>query len=359
MSGTHLSERDFAEPAKPKLAILSVDGGGIRGLIPAIVLSRLEQLIAEREPGATLASKFDLIAGTSTGGLIALGLATPDADGRPALDATAMIDVYSGPDAQKIFERPKLERLPLVGTASNLFDPRYGLNGLRETLERHFGEAKLGDSLTGLLLTAYDMTAREPRFLKPWQSIAERMSAVEAGLATAAAPTYFPALEHEGRALVDGGVFASNPSMAALVEALKRKDGPPIHPEDLLVVSIGTGHFERGYAPNRVKGWGALGWILPDDEGESPILSAMFDGQADSADHWAHTLLNHEPGTTPDKGRNIGAGPRYYRWQIDLPANLPLDGVDPDQLETLRECGEALADGRAGEIAAVAEVLAG
>ena len=356
MADPTISTREFSNPDPPKLTILSIDGGGIRGLIPAIVLSRLEKLLADRAPGSNLASKIDLIAGTSTGGLIALGLATPGADGKPALDATSMVDVYSGPDAARIFSRQGIKKIPALGAASDLFDPRYGLDGLRETLTEHFGDAKLNQALTGLLITSYDMTGREPRFFKPWQPIASQISAVDVGLATAAAPTYFPPLDSDGHALVDGGVFVNNPSMAAIIEAMKRTDGPPINPEDLLVISIGTGHYERGYSPEKVKGWGALGWVLPGD-GESPLISTMLDGQADSADHWAHTLLNHVPGTTPDKGNQIGAGPRYYRWQIDLPSDLPLDGIKPDQIKQLREFGEALADSRVGEIAAVADAL--
>ena len=85
----------------------------------------------------------------------------------------------------------------------------------------------------------------------------------------------------------------------------------------------------------------------------------MLDGQSDAAHHWAHILLNHDPGRPVAKGAELGAGPRYYRWQIELPAPLPLDGVSEGQIARLRECGEALADGRAGELKAVAGALAG
>jgi len=349
--------REFEPPEASKFRILAIDGGGIRGLIPALLLTRLEELIASRSPGATLASSFDLIAGTSTGGLLALALATPDDEGAPVMTAADTVRMYQGEEAREIFARPPLERLPVIDSLSELADPKYGLDGLRAVLGRHFGEAKLADALTALLITAYDMYGRSPRFMKPWQEDAAEITAVEAGLATAAAPTYFPALRLGEAALVDGGVFVNNPTIAATIEALKRIEGEPLRVEDLLVVSLGTGQHERlGYDAERVSGWGALGWVLPKD-GEPPLIAAMLDGQSDSSDHWAHILLNHDPGTRPARGEQMGAGPRYYRYQVELPEPLPMDGVDSDQIERLTECGNALLEARAAELEALAEVL--
>ena len=348
--------REFEPPQRAKLRILSIDGGGIRGLIPAIVLSRLEDLIRARQPDATLASSFDLIAGTSTGGLIALGLATPRPDGTPAMTAAAMVELYSGAQAREIFSRPPLRRVPGLGRLTDLFEPKYGLEDLRRVLEDRYGDATLSQALTGLLVTAYDMQGRQPRFLKPWQPGAEELSAVDAGLATAAAPTYFPPLRSGDATLVDGGVFVNNPAIAATIEAMKRQEGPPITAEDLLVVSLGTGQYERAYDPEDVTDWGALGWVLP-TQGEPPLISAMLDGQSDAAHHWAHILLNHQPGTAPDRGVDLGAGPRYYRWQLNLPEPLPMDGVEPDEIDRLAACGAALRDARAAELEAVAAAL--
>lgn len=356
MASVEVGSRSFDPPRESRLRVLAIDGGGIRGLIPALVLAELERAIEERSPGTTLAESFDLIAGTSTGGLIALGLTTPGDGGRPALDAASMVELYGGEEAREIFTRPTLERLPGVGELSNLLDPRYELDGLRRTLESRFGSRVVADALSGLLVAAYDMRAREPRFFKPWSAGADRITAVDAGLATSAAPTYFPALRHDGGALVDGGVFVNNPTIAAIVEALKRTEGEPIRTEDLLVVSLGTGRHERGFDPGEVAGWGALGWIAPAKGSEPPLIGAMLDGQSDAADHWAHILLNHRAGEA--MAERLGAGPGYFRWQIDLPAPLPLDGVKPEQIERLRECGEALREGRAEEIAAIAEAVA-
>jgi patatin-like phospholipase/acyl hydrolase len=355
MGELEVPPREFERPLRGKLRVLSIDGGGIRGLIPAIVLSRLEELIRARDPDATLASSFELIAGTSTGGLIALGLATPRA-GRPAMSAADMVELYGGEEARRIFGRPVLRGLPGLGRLVDALDPKYESDGLRSVLESRLGDARLAEALTGLVITAYDMQGRQPRFLKPWQPGAEELSAVDAGLATASAPTYFPPLRIGDSTLVDGGVFVNNPTIAATIEALKRQEGDPVHADDLLVVSLGTGQYERAYDPDEVSGWGALGWILP-TQGEPPLISAMFDGQSDAAHHWAHVLLNHRPGSAPDRGIDMGAGPRYYRLQLNLPEPLPLDGTDPDEISRIAECGRALRDARAGELEAIAEAL--
>jgi len=355
MGELEVPPREFEAPLRGKLRILSIDGGGIRGLIPAIVLTRLEELIRARDPNANLASSFELMAGTSTGGLIALGLATPRA-GVPAMTATEMVDLYSGEEARAIFRRPLLRRLPGIGRLVDALDPKYDLDGLRGVLQRRLGDATLADALTGLVITSYDMQGRQPRFLKPWQLGAAELTAVDAGLATAAAPTYFPPLRSGDATFVDGGVFVNNPTIAATMEAMKRQEGDPINAEDLLVVSVGTGQYERAYDPDQVAGWGALGWILP-TQGEPPLISAMLDGQSDAAHHWAHILLNHRPGSEPDRGIDMGAGPRYYRLQLNLPEPLPLDGVEADEIERIADCGRALVEARADELKAIADVL--
>lgn len=357
--GAMVEPREFEAPGAPQFRILAIDGGGIRGLIPALVLARLEELIAERDPGATLASSFDLIAGTSTGGLIALGLTTPDREGRPAIRAADMAAIYSGGEARAIFSRPKLRRIPGLGSLTDLLAPRYGHAALRAVLEKHFGDTPLAAALTGLLITSYDMHGREPRLLKPWQPEATEISAVEAGLATASAPTYFPPLRKGDLALVDGGIFANNPAIAASIEALKRTEGAALQPEDLLVISLGTGHHERGYDGAEVEDWGAAGWVLPKGNSEPPLIGAMLDGQSDATDHWAHMLLNHRAGAVPAREPLLGAGPRYFRWQVRLPRPLPLDGVSTEEIGELRECGETLVAAREAELEAVADVVAG
>jgi uncharacterized protein len=347
-------------PADPETGyrILAVDGGGIRGLIPALVLQRLEELIREHDPDATLASCFDLVAGTSTGGLIAIGITAPGADGRPRLDANGIVDLYRGADARKIFGRPPRQDLPPVALVHDLFDPKYSSQPLREVLTERFGDGPLADALKPTMVSSYDMHERQPKFFKSWRDDARTTPRVDAGLATSAAPTYFPAEGIDrGAAYVDGGVFVNNPALAAVIEAVKDPGTGPLPPKGTFVVSLGTGRFEPGFEPKRVAGWGQLGWVLP-KKGEAPMLGVMLDGQSDAADHWTHFMLNHEPGEEPARGDEIGRGPRYFRFQAELPRALPLDGVREQQLRQVEASAQKLIETRQADLEAVAATLA-
>ena len=358
MSAAVVQPREHVPPADARFRILAIDGGGIRGIIPARLLARLEALLAGRPGAPTLADSFDLIAGTSTGGLLALGLTVPGADGRPTIRAADLVELYSGEEARQVFRRSPVGRVPLLGGLIDLLRPKYSLGPLRELLESRFGEATMGDALTEVLITSYDMRGRTPRFFKRWRSADARVPMVDAALATAAAPTFFPAHELAGDALVDGGIFAANPTIAAIAEALKRTTDPAATgPDDLLAVSLGTGRHETGFTATEVARWGAADWVLP-KRGEPPLIAAMLDGQSDAADHWAHVILNHEPGRALVAAEGRGAGPRYYRYQIELPRPHPLDDTSPTNIGALLDHADALIEARSAELEALASALA-
>lgn len=323
--------------------ILTVDGGGIRGLIPALVLAEIEARLG-RETGeeARISDYFQLLSGTSTGGLIALSLTAPDPDrpGRPLVSAAELASLYLE-DGPGIFRRSLRQRLR---TLWGLTGPKYTLDPLERAVRRRLGDGLLAEALREVVVASYDMTGREPYFFKRWRARepAESVGAeverrnvpfVDAALATSAAPTYFPSHELSGRALVDGGVFAANPVIAAIAEALKRTDEPAaLSTDDLLVVSIGTGMHEEGFSQGAVSGWGTLGWILP-KRGGPPLLGAVLDGASDGADHWAHMLLNHTPGAPAPAHAEVGRGPRYFRLQVELEQAIGLDDAGADALE--------------------------
>jgi len=362
MSVCAVAPRSSLPPARASWRILAVDGGGIRGLIAARILRRLEELLAAGDPPRRLTECFDLIAGTSTGGLITLALSAPSTAGRPAMTAKRLVEIYSGPQGRSIFERPPWRRLPGVGTVIDLLEPRYSLAPLRRELEREVGPARVADATTEILVTAFDMRAQTPIFFKRWDENVRDTPMVDAGLATAAAPTYFPAHGAAGGALVDGGVFAANPTVAAIVEALKRTAAPaPIEREDLLVVSLGTGHYQRGYDLERVARWGALDWILPQGRsplsGEPPLIGAMLEGQTDAAHHWAHVLLNHRPGEPLARAAEMGTGPHYYRFELELRRPLPMDDAGEANVRRLHECADILIAQRGAELGALADTL--
>jgi patatin-like phospholipase/acyl hydrolase len=344
---------------KDRFRILSVDGGGMRGLIPALVIRELEARLQQRAgPEARVSDYFHMFAGTSTGGLVALALTTPDPDRpqRPLVSANDLSKFYTE-DGKGIFHRTFVQRLK---TLNGLIGPKYGLGPLQEAVERRLGQATLDQALRELVVCAYDMTSRQPYFFKRWrarETLKRNETIVEAALATSAAPTYFPSHEVAGFALVDGGVFAANPTVAAIVEALNRgKDKPAkLAPEELLVVSVGTGEHERGFSQSQVSGWGQLGWVLPKDH-EPPILSTVLGGASDGVDYWAHTLLNRPQ--HPPAPEEIGRGPAYFRWQVKLTNSIPMD--DPDQAApgaALPAAAERLIETRSDEIDQLVERL--
>ena len=345
-----------------KFRILCVDGGGIRGLIPALVIADIEHRIQERAgQAARISDYFQMFAGTSTGGLVALSLTAPDPQdpSRPAVTADELASFYVE-DGPGIFHRSLWQK---IRTLWGWLGPKYTLGPLQDAIERRLGTTAIQNALRELIVCSYDMTDRQPYFFKRWrarelpESYRNRPLA-DAGMATSAAPTYFPSHEIDGHALVDGGVFAANPVIVAIVEALKRFGDDPNHldQDDLLVVSIGTGLHEDGYSQDQVEGWGKLGWILP-QKGEPPILGATLGGAADGADHWAHTLLNH-PDDPHIQPADVGHGPRYFRLQVPLTESIPLDDASEQTLnQTLPAFAEQMIADNEAEISEIVERL--
>lgn len=277
--------------------VLSIDGGGIRGIIPAMVLAEIEE-----RTGKATAELFDLVAGTSTGGILALGLTKPGQDGGPEYSAKKLIELYKT-EGKKIFSIPVWHR---IHSAGGVTEEKYPAAGIEEVAKRYFGDIRLAQAVREVLVTAYEIEKRGPWFFKrrkaqdPEEGFNPFMRDV--ARATSAAPTYFEPLQlkvgHMGnRAFIDGGVHSNNPAMCAYVEAMK------IHPEekDFLVVSLGTGELTRSMPYKEVVGWGLALWA-------QPILNVVFDGVADTVDYQLRELLSTEEGD--DR--------RYYRFQTVL-----------------------------------------
>ncbi len=300
--------------------ILSIDGGGIKGIIPATVLAYIEE-----RTGRHIASLFDLIAGTSTGGIIALGLTKPGADGSPAYTARDGVELYvrEGPN---IFSRPWWRKLPFF----QLFEERYASGPIEGVLERYFGATHLKDALTEVIVTAYEIERRSPFFFKSRHAKDPSRHGYDflmkdAARATAAAPTYFePAKvaavdDPSSFVLIDGGVHAVNPAMCAYVEA--RATRPDAG--EILLVSLGTGESTSKLPYEKVKGWGEAQWARP-------ILDVVFDGMSDTVDFQLRELLPPIEGLL-----------RYYRFQIELDtASDDMDDVRPQNLRALQQLGD-------------------
>jgi uncharacterized protein len=296
--------------------ILSIDGGGIRGIIPAVVLAELE-----RQSGRRVHELFDMFAGTSTGGILSLALALPGSGGVARWHAREIVDLYieHGPE---IFDRSLLHRIRAVGS---ILDEKYPDTGLESVLRRYFGETKLSKALVEVLVTAYELEGRDPFFFKRRKAVAtpeDDYPMWQVARATAAAPTYFEPLKlktaaiSDYYALVDGGVFANNPAMCAFADAHRFEEGA-----DIVLVSLGTGQLERPIRYDDAKDWGMLEWARP-------ILDVVFDGIADTTDYELRQLM-------PDN--------RYFRLQTTLTiGNDELDDASPDNTRALLLQGEDL-----------------
>ena len=270
--------------------VLSLDGGGLKGVYGAAVLAMIEE-----DYGVRIIDHVDLVAGTSTGGILALGLAREI----PPRDILALYCDH----AAQIF--PGRRRGP------GLFRRRYPSEPLRSLLTETLGDAVLGDSVIRLLIPAYDIdsddiylfrTPHSPHLRRDW-----RVPMVDVALATSAAPGYFaPYLVGEVR-MIDGGIYANNPSMLALTEAV-RFCGQPY--ESIHMMSVGTTTERRHVDPRR--GSGGLVQL------RHSIVGHAMRGQSRVAENHPRLLIGEE---------------QFHRLDPVVPAGLAtLDRLSPREL---------------------------
>lgn len=315
--------------------ILSIDGGGIRGLIPAMLLQEIEKRLKARGADKPLCGYFDLIAGTSTGGIIAAGLTAPASDdsGRPAIDPEGLVALYRDEGAQ-IFSRSIFRRLREgVFNWRSWSQEKYDAQHLEGLLQDKLGTARVSQALTNVLITTYDIEARKTVVIKGGPDLNDESRDYyfwQAARATSAAPTYFePArVENLGdnskHTLVDGGVFANDPSMCAYVES--RKIGAD--PDDILFLALGTGYQNRPFEFEDAKDWGPVNWINP--VLGAPIISILMHGQAHSTSHQLNVLLNDMAGRQ-----------QYYRVDQKLEkANDDMDDASNTNLTALTQMAQ-------------------
>jgi uncharacterized protein len=307
------------------MKILSIDGGGIRGIIPAMVLDHVELTV-----GRPVAELFDVIAGTSTGGIIALGLTCPGDDGRPKFSAADIVDLY-------VENGPEIFPHEIFGRVRQFFEEKYSDAGLEDVLRDELGDARLKDALTSVIVTAYDLERRQPVFFRSERARTEPdlydFAMHEVARATAAAPTYFePAVLGEPPlALIDGGVFATNPGMCAFVDAFAGK----ARVEETLLVSLGTGSSTKPIPVEDAKGWGLAGWARH-------ILDVVFDGVSDTVDFQLAQIL----------------GSNYFRLQTKLDkANDDMDDASARNLENLKLEGAELIHAESAKLDEVCRLL--
>ena len=235
-------------PEGREFRVLSIDGGGIRGIFPAAVLAELERRYLD---GDSVAGYFDLITGTSTGGIIAIGLGA-------GIPATRILQFYVE-DGQAIF--PPKGRLARLWRARRLVTHMYDSQNLRVRLQQQLGSLTLRDSSSRLCIPSCDGTHGDIWVYKtphhPDYQMDGSQGMVEVALATSAAPTYFRPLEDGGYRLLDGGLWANNPTMVGVVEALTALGAPAGR---IRVLSLGCGSEPYKVGRWKMTAGGVLGW---------------------------------------------------------------------------------------------------
>ncbi|MEL6164134.1 MAG: patatin-like phospholipase family protein [Cyanobacteria bacterium J06641_2] len=326
--------------------ILALDGGGVRGLVTAIILERLEQKLQEQNPNKPMQDYFDVIAGTSTGSLIACAVSL-------GLSASEIKDFYLH-NSQIIFPPIRI----IVHTLLNWIrlgssHPIYSDEGLKMVLKYIFGNCKFGELTKPTIVTSYDTYNRQAIVFKNTKIAHQDIPVWEICRASSAAPVGFPGYEmthkpfledlrskgyaipnKRGIPLIDGGVFANNPALCAIAERLRWNHDLPdnhkwnalipdnIYQKDMIVASFGTGQHVKKIGPRQVKRWGALEWLSPHHD--LPLLDVLFDGAGDAVCYIAEQII----------------GKSYFRFQPHFAENIPTFSAKKENIDAIIKCTE-------------------
>lgn len=343
-----------------KYKLLSIDGGGIRGIIPGVILAEIEQ-----RTGKPICQLFDLIAGTSTGGILAAGLTKPHPSDKnqPHYKAEDLIDVYRK-NGQRIFSESWTTSLISV---DDIVRAKYSSKGRDEVLTEFFQDALISDALTEIFIPSYDIELRVPIFFtnnvskqkvgQNFRKLCEGYTMKQVSMATSAAPTFFKPYKistidptNNGYyTLIDGGVFANNPTILAIMEAIiasqkpdpKSPDKQPLNFNDILVVSLGTGSLTRKYNYDKAANWGLIQWL-------EPLVNITLDGNSESVACQLEQLLPNSEGIAK----------QYYRFQGPLnEAKDDMDDTSSENIERLINLAKRIIQQRNSELNQLCEKL--
>ena len=348
--------------AKPKEKetryILSIDGGGMRGIIPAYIISMLDRLIKDSGDSRPLYSHFDLIAGTSTGALLSLGLSIPSPESglkkeeadpvavyesirtgffsketllkgfiMPNTDPSSLISIYLE-DGLKIFPKN------ITSFIGQLFQTKYDIKPFEEFLDAKLGDAELASALVPTIAVSYDCRNARPFIFRSYGN--SSFLAKEAARASTAAPLYFPPAilkereSNEELVLSDGGLVANNPSLIALIEAKKLYP----HADEFKVLSLSTCKRKFSFDPSRITG--ATAWAAN--------ITSVYS-------HSQESLVNHEMLSL--------LGKNYIRIYSDiLERRIALDDTSKESINALLDTARKAYENQKGEIGEIAMELA-
>jgi patatin-like phospholipase/acyl hydrolase len=275
-----------------KIRILSIDGGGIRGIIPGTILVRLEKILQKKDGNEErkLGDYFDFIAGTSTGGILSCLYLMPDEKGKAKYSAQDAVDLYLS-KGYEIFNRTFAKKLI---TGNGVFREKYSDQAIYSLMKKYFGNTELSKSIRPSLITSYAITERKAVFFTSVDAAEDDMNDFylkDVARATSAAPSYFEPAQIRSKdgktwVLADGGVFANNPALCAYAEVRKTKFSKvlndPQKPDkptakDMVIVSLGTGSVKKQYHYNSFKHAGEIKWL-------QPIIDILMSGNSETVD---------------------------------------------------------------------------
>ncbi|KAM0876948.1 hypothetical protein ACQ4PT_035836 [Festuca glaucescens] len=353
---SHLASTSATTPRSPPpsfgsiVTVLSIDGGGVRGIIPGTILAFLEGKLQELDGAdVRLADYFDVIAGTSTGGLVTAMLTAPNAQGRPLFAAKDINDFYLK-HCPKIF--PAVSGGPL-GLLRSMRGPKYDGQYLHSVVKELLGETRVHQALQNIVIPTFDIKLLQPTIFSRYDAlndVSKDALLSDVCIGTSAAPTYLPGHQFETKDkdgktrafnLIDGGVAANNPTMLAMTHVSKQillgnKDFFPIKPADygkFMVLSLGTGSakVEEKYDAATSGKWGILSWLYND--GASPLIDSFSQASADLVDIEASVFF-----------QALHSEKQYLRIQDDelKGETSSVDVSTPENLNKLVDVGKAL-----------------
>uniref|UniRef100_A0A0E0LVX6 Patatin n=1 Tax=Oryza punctata TaxID=4537 RepID=A0A0E0LVX6_ORYPU len=332
------------------VTVLSIDGGGVRGIIPGTILAFLEEKLQELDgPEARLANYFDVIAGTSTGGLVTAMLTAPNDNNDPLFAAKDINDFYLE-HCPKIF--PTVSKGPL-GLFKSMTGPKYDGKHLHSVVQQLLGDKRVAKTITNIVVPTFDIKLLQPTIFSTYDArkdVSKNALLSDVCISTSAAPTYLPGhrfetTDKDGKPrefnLVDGGVAANNPTLLAMTHVSKQillgnQDFFPIKPADygkFMILSLGTGSakIEQKFDAVESGRWGVLGWLF--NKGATPLIDSFSQASADLVDIHASVLF-----------QALHCEKRYLRIQDDelKGDTASVDVSTPENLQRLVGVGKSL-----------------
>lgn len=338
-----------------KIRILSLDGGGIRGIITCVILKYIEEQLQQLDhPNAKLGDYFDLIAGSSTGGLLAAILLYPDNSNNARFSVQEALDLYAK-KGDDIFNVGFWEH---IINPFGLFNEKISQKNLENQLEEVFGDLELNDFIKPSLITSYDICQRKAKFFTSHDAkeLLQNFYVKDLCRATSAAPTYFePAkiksLYGQEFTLIDGGVYANNPALCAYAEARKIKFSKLLNDEekinypsinDMIIVSVGTGTVLKSYQFKDFENAGKIKWI-------TPLIDILLSSNVETVDY--HLKKMYET-LGPRNSQN------YHRLMPSLKNASPeMDDTSKKNIYELIQAGLAYVEQNQGELNEIAKKL--